>query len=353
MTRPPRRYRLALALVALTVSACGRGEAAPGDGAPGGDALGPSGEYEVVFEAVDLSGSYVLTANGFPVERPPLTIRARPGQEFGAFLTPALVSGENRAAVEVVPSVRRTSGGVAAGPVRLRLWVEGPDGSVVPGSARGVAASDSAFGRWRAELERRWPGWVAAEDSALAADPALARALADSVGRDPRAGAYGVGPALDSARAWAAAHPVVVATAFVRPGGARPSDGAPSFDAVFRSAPVIRGTAADSARLRDYAVRLRDLTVARDTAALWDEFEPAFADDYLVWGGAEGTGVGLARVAGRRPGPPRVRAARAVRGRGRPAPVVVGRAGVGAVPGPCRRPAPGRGSGPVPPCLRG
>ena len=76
--------------------------------------------------------------------------------------------------------------------------------------------------------------------------------------------------------AWTRANPVRVETSFARPGGA--ADGAPSFDAVFRDAPAIAGTPADSARLRAYAVRLRDLTAARDGAALYDELAPSVAD---------------------------------------------------------------------------
>ena len=98
--------------------------------------------------------------------------------------------------------------------------------------------------------------------------------------------AYGVGPALDSARTWARANPVVVETSFVRPGGAAPSDGAPAFDAVFRDARVIAGTPADSARLRAYAVRLRDLSAAHDTAAVFDAFRHSLTDAFVAAGGA-------------------------------------------------------------------
>ena len=262
---------------------CGRGEEAPGGASDTG--LGPSGEYEVVLVAEDLVGAYVLTSNGFPVEHSPGFVDARLGQEFGAFLTPALLSGQNEAAVEVTPFVRRVGDGVVAGPVRVRVWVEAPDGSVVAGSERGGAASDSAFTAWERELKARWAGWTRSEDSLLASRPALLQALGDSVGADPHASAYGAGPALDSARVWAEANPVRVATAFVRPGGAgRPSDGEPSFDAVFRDAPVIRGTAADSAALRAYAVRLRDLVAAGDGAALYDEFAPALRDNGALHG---------------------------------------------------------------------
>ena len=260
-----------LAVVAVLPAGCERAGASPG----GASAADSTGEYSVRFESDGFAGSYVLTANGFPVERPPFTISARLGQEFAAFLTPALVSGPNTAAVEVTPFLQRSGDRVEAGPVRLRLWVEGPDGAAVPGTE---ASADSAFAAFEAALRSRWPRWRAAEDSALAADPARAAALADSAASDPRASAYGAGLALDSARAWAARHPVVVETAWARPGGAEPSDGEPWFDDVFREAAVIGGTARDSAALRAYAVRLRDLVADRDGAALYDEFAPALVD---------------------------------------------------------------------------
>ena len=113
-----------------------------------------------------------------------------------------------------------------------------------------AAAVDSLFEGWLVRLNREWVRWASASPDAAA----------------------------DSAWAWAGRHPFRVETAWVRPGGAAPSDGGPSFDAVFREAPVFGGTAADSARLRDYAVHLRDLVAAGDGAALYDEFAPA-ADD--------------------------------------------------------------------------
>jgi hypothetical protein len=270
---------LLVALVALACYAGCRGDAGePVGGSPdgvtfvGGRAVVPE-EYAVDGEAVDLAGHLTILANGFPVHEDAVFGRRRAGASLRKRLTPALVSGENVAAYEVVPFLSRTAGGVAARPVRFTMWVEAPDGSEVGGTRRGVAASDSAFAAWERALAARWAGWAAAEDSLFEARPALLAALADSVASDPHAGAYGVGPALDSARAWSQANPVRVATSFVRPGGVgRPSDGAPSFDAVFREAPVIQGTPADSARLRAYAVRLRDLIDARDGSAVYDEF---------------------------------------------------------------------------------
>ena len=271
---------VAVALAALSWSARSERAAAARDAEP-------PGQYALDGEVVEVAGRSTALGNGFPLNRDQMSGRDRPGSRLGAWLTPALVSGRNTAAIAVAPFLARVGDRVEPLPARFTVRVLGPDGAVVPGSERGVAASDSAFAAWRARLEARWPGWLAMEDSAYAADPALARAVADSVATDPNARVVGAGPALEAARAWAEAHPVVVETSFVRPGGARPTDGQPSFDGVFRGAPVIRGTAADSARLRDYAARLRDLLrrAPADSAAaeaLYDEFGPAVSDS-LGW----------------------------------------------------------------------
>ena len=279
--RPAQGGAAALAALALVFAACepAAGHAASAPAPP----CEPTGEYTVGGSLDAVHGAVRVLVNGFPgwpAGDLDLVAMEAPGAGLGTPMTPALVSGRNDVAVEVVPAVRGpVGGGPVAGPARLRVWVCGPDGRVVPGTERG---SDPALAAWRAELARRWPAWRAAEDSVLRADPALAADLAEALAADPGAAVMGRGPALDSARAWARANPVVVRTHFVRPSGpdGRPSDGEPSFDGVFRGGPVIGGTAADSARLRAYAVRLLALTAARDTAALMSEFAPALADRF-------------------------------------------------------------------------
>ena len=271
---PATAVRLSVAVVVvLAVAGCGR---AAGGTAPPDD---PPPTYYLQLELSDVWGQATVLANGFPVYVSP-GARLSDDGPLPAPLQPALVSGRNVVAVQIEPFVGRSGDGPVVGPVRASGAVTRGYGGRWPVGGAGVpaAAVDSAFGRWERELERRWPRWLAAEDSVFAADPGLLAALADSVSADPEAGAYGVGPALDSARAWARAHPVVVATSFVRPGGSRPSDGGPAFDGVFREAPALRGTAADSARLRDYAVHLGALLDAADAEAVYDEIGPAISD---------------------------------------------------------------------------
>ncbi len=235
------------------VSACNSGRASPaGVTFENGRAVTPA-EYALDGELLNVVGRLSVLANGLPLHRDPVFGYRRPGASPKTFLTPALVSGENTAAVEVVPAVSEAGTGPAVGPVRLRLWVCAPDGAVVPGTERDAAHVDSVVAAWTTDLQARWDDW----------GPAAA----------------------DSARAWAEGHPVRVETSFTRPAGAdgRPADGEPAFDAVVREAPVIGGTPADSARLRAYAVELRDMAAARDTT-LRKEVRQSINDAYALAG---------------------------------------------------------------------
>ena len=256
----PAALAVALAVWAGLAAACGPAGTPPASA--GAAPAGSTGEYVVAGSLDEVYGAVRVLVNGFPPVRLPtdgVIARYAPGTGLGTYATPALVSGENVAAVEVVPAVFGSPSGPAVGPVRFRAWVEAPDGTTVPGTERPAAHVDSVVAAWTAELGARWAGW-----------------------------SRGGGAAEDSARAWAQRRPVRVEMRFARPGGA--ADGAPSFDAVFRDAPVIAGTPADSARLRAYAVQLRDLTAARDTAALWAAFAPKYADEFTAAGGTDGVG---------------------------------------------------------------
>ena len=280
MTRPA----LAVLAVALAlVGGCQTGATGAGPDAAQRDQ--ETGRYTLAFDVDDVSGSFVVTANGFPLRRDGVMARST-GDELSVDLTPALVSGRNTAAVEVVPILaRRGPGGrrLDAAPVRFSVEVfrgGAGGGAWVAGTAVPADSVAARFAAYVAGLEGRWAGWLAAEDSAYAADPSARAARRAALSDGDRY--YGWGPALDSARAWAWAHPFRVATSFVRPGGA--ADGAPAFDGLLRDGPVIAGTPADSARLRAYAARLRDLAAAGDGAAYYDELAPAAAANAALLG---------------------------------------------------------------------
>ena len=272
---------LPVVLAALALAALGGCQADGAGPAPSVTyAEGPPGPYyELVVDVDRVRGLMTVTSNGLPVWREPRFVGVADNQ-FADALGPGLVSGRNVAAFEVRPGLRR---GGPAGPSgwgrslvvpdqRFSLGVWSADGPRAPGGGyvRGTRveadAVAAALVRWEAALQREWPRWLASEDALVAAG----RGASASEG-------YG-GAALDSAWAWAAAHPFRVETAWVREGGpgGRPGDGGPSFDGLLRDGPVIAGTPADSARLRAYAVRLLALERAGDRAALAAEYRPAF-----------------------------------------------------------------------------
>ena len=239
----------------------------------------PGPHYDLVVDVDRVRGLMTVTSNGLPVWREPRFVGVADNQLVDR-LGPGLVSGRNVAAFRVQPQLRRGGPDGASGYGRslvvpdqrfaLGVWSadepDGAGGGYVRGTRVEADSVSAAFGRWEAEIQRRWPRWLAAEDSVLAAGGSGGEE------RDE------FGPALRAAWAWAAAHPFEVATSWNRspgPGGA-PADGGPAFDRLLRAGPVIGGTAADSARLRAYAARLLALERAGDRAALADEYRPAF-----------------------------------------------------------------------------
>ena len=280
-----RAVLLAAALAAVSVVGCGRtaADASPvAGGAPASDHP-PSG-CELALDGRHEGGHLAVLVNGFPVDRGSGVSRYR---AYRASVSTALVAGANTVAVQMTPLLGRSGRSLTAGRPALSAAVACAGGG---GAVLGEGAVAAAHAEWRVGLLERWAGWLAAEDSLLAARPWLAAALADSA-----AGALGAGPALDSARAWARAHPAEASASFEYV----PGPGGPDFSAVFREAPVIGAAAADSARLRAYAVRLRDLTADRDTAALARAFSGKYADEFAWWGGAEGVGEDSASFAAR------------------------------------------------------
>jgi hypothetical protein len=83
------------------------------------------------------------------------------------------------------------------------------------------------------------------------------------------------GSALDSIRAWAERNPLTVTTTFDNEAG-------PDFSRIFEEAPVLEDTPATRERLKDYAMRLRDLMAAKDTSALFEEFRFYYAQQYKI-----------------------------------------------------------------------
>ena len=211
------------------------------------------GDLRADLHVAAVAGRWRVTLNGFPVwDR-----TSEPASTVNNWIDPdlnqALVSEGNDLRIEVWPRLSWAASGPTAGASSIRGHVAEVGSGTVAGTAFDLDASRPA---WERALRAAWERWR---------------------------GAVGAPAARDSVEAWAEANPVAVSVAF----DVRASGGAPSFDAVFREAPVIGGAARDSARLRAYAVRLRDLTAARDTAALWSAFASKYADEFAWWGGAD------------------------------------------------------------------
>lgn len=72
-------------------------------------------------------------------------------------------------------------------------------------------------------------------------------------------------------RAWAERNPLTVSTRFDNEAG-------PDFSRIFEEAPKLKDTPATRERLKEYAMRLRDLMAEKDTSALFQEARPLFTD---------------------------------------------------------------------------
>ena len=242
--------------LAVALAGCTDASQAGPPSAAGLDAAG-TGEYRVDLHVDDVAGRWLVTANGFPVWDRSGQAATTVGNRIDPDLTHALVGRANEVRVEVWPRLRWTPEGPAASATSIRGEVVevglGDDGSEVLVSVAGTSFDvDASRPAWERELRGRWERWRSS---------------------------VGASAARDSAGAWAARNPVSAVVGFDNARG-------PDFSAVFREAPVLGRTAADSARLRDYAVHLGRLQADRDTAALWDAFEAKYADEYARWGGA-------------------------------------------------------------------
>jgi hypothetical protein len=124
----------------------------------------------------------------------------------------------------------------------MRTDVRGRDDKRIERGRITEAEVDSAYAAWSRKARKQWQRYRSRFDRG----------------------------ALDSLRAWASRHPMTVSTTFDNENG-------PDYSRIFEQAPVIR----DTGRLKDYAIRLRDLMARKDTAGLVDEFLP------VIWTGRD------------------------------------------------------------------
>ncbi len=202
---------------------------------------GEGPDYEANLKIERLQGHFLIAVNGFLVERLPFMGTAT-DQSVRADLNTALIGERNKAEVEVVPFLRGAGGRLDVGKVEIRMEVFCEE-QLVPGGVVTESQVDSAYEAWEGRAREQWAEYRSAVERG----------------------------ALDSMRAWAERHPLTVSTTFDNEAG-------PDFSRIFEEAPVLEDTPATRTRLKDYAMRLRDLMAEKDTSALLRETRPLFAD---------------------------------------------------------------------------
>jgi hypothetical protein len=196
-------------------------------------------EYKLRTRWVDIHASYVITINGFPVRR--LRYKGRASDdEFNVPLNTALIGERNRASLRFEPLLLRERKELSLGMIEVEAEVLGPGDDTVPGAKITKAQVDSVYEAWRERAQKKWKDYRTTVEQG----------------------------ALDSIRAWAERNPLTVSTTFDNKRG-------PDFSRVFEEPPRLPDTPATRERLRDYAMRLRDLMAEKDTSALFEEFRPS------------------------------------------------------------------------------
>jgi hypothetical protein len=235
---------------------------------PGADSTTALNEEYWLFAHVNsFTGNYKLTVNGFPVERELVNVTMG-DQDIGAQLNVALIGEGNTASVIVEPYLQRSGDQLVVGDVDLEAWVsrERTDGSNVPlyelpgrGGKEGIAEVevDSAYQQWKKRAVKRWERYLRWEKEWLKQYPDSSRTLTSKGGG-----------ALDSIEAWSDRNQLKVTTRFENESG-------PDFSPIFEEAPVIT----DTSRLKDYAVRLRNLLRSGNAEALYREIRPSISEE--------------------------------------------------------------------------
>ncbi|PQJ35140.1 hypothetical protein BSZ35_11525 [Salinibacter sp. 10B] len=182
-------------------------------------------------------------------------------QSVTADLNTALVGKGNEITVEVMPFLTRSGKSLRIGTVDMSAEVQCEDKPIADVEITEVEV-DSAYRAWSERARKQWKGYLEWEKQWLKENPDSSSAV---TARD--------GGALDSMRQWTARNRLSVSTTFDTEAG-------PDFSRVFEEAPVIEGTPSDTSRLKDYAMRLRDLMARKDTSGLVEEFRPSIEYAY-------------------------------------------------------------------------
>jgi hypothetical protein len=202
---------------------------------------GDSPRFDFKVRGKHVGGKLVITLNGLPVEQSTGIMNY---SKRRAPLNTALIGEGNQLKMHSEPLL------VGGGSNGLRIGEhEGLRGVVrcneqpIPGAKISFSRIDSVYNEWSEQARRKWETYRSTVERG----------------------------ALDSMRAWASRHPMTVSTTFDNKRG-------PDFSRIFEEAPVLEDTPATRERLKDYAMRLRDLMAEKDTLGLFHEARPLFTD---------------------------------------------------------------------------
>lgn len=204
----------------------------------------PPSTYHFRFKQEDVAGIVEVLINGFPVNRGGGSVTNNPVVPLD--LNTALVGTDNKLTIRVEPRLYKGEKlSITEVKVYGKVTRDEEGRYLVPGARITKAEVDSAYWTWSKQAQKKWSSYQS------------------SVGRG----------AFDSMKAWVERHPLVLSTTFDNETG-------PDFSQIFEEAPKLKGTPATRRRLKDYAMHLRDLMVAKDTSALFEEFRPAIEDRF-------------------------------------------------------------------------
>jgi hypothetical protein len=197
----------------------------------------------------EMEAEMTNTVNGFPIENFPMG-RWQPDTTCARMET-ALIGEGNTLRAHIQPHLSTQGQRLQVGNVDLAIHArrmgQGPQLPPLSKAKRTRDEVRAAYKEWGSALLPVWREYVERQNADLEANP----------DRRPWA--------LDSMRAYVRRNPLVISMRFTNRYG-------PDFSGLFEEAPVIEGTPADTARLTRYALHLRDLMAAKDTAALYEEF---------------------------------------------------------------------------------
>ena len=255
LRREGHRYGLFLTLLLIGLCAC------EADGGRENEAAGQRSvpdkkkstdpnpiRHELKVRWIDINASYVITINGFPALQEYVQARSV-DNEFDVQLNTGLVGKGNEAEIRLEPLLTRSRKSLSIGTTELEAQVLGPERSPIRGAKITESEVDSAYEAWSERAREQWESYRSTVDRG----------------------------ALDSIRAWAERNPLTVSTTFDNEAG-------PDFSRIFEEAPKLEDTPATRKRLKDYAMRLRDLMARKDTSALFEEFRFYYAQQYKITG---------------------------------------------------------------------